>query len=175
MPADPVLLASDASAHQHGGWSGGAACLIREPGKPVRWLFSSKTGTSVERMELEVMLDALATLEPPPKGGSRRVVMWFCDRANLAAAVTRDPATGLPGCARSRAAADLWARFDYLETLFDVTGIWAGRNTVQAQAKADELSGLLRLHVRDFHAEHQPDAGTWLFHAAPLEARQKNE
>ena len=163
----PILIVTDGSGHQDGNNAGGFAAIIRLPnGEAPMILYGAKTGTSVERMELEALLDALAWLVRGGYDANRPEVRWYCDRQTLVEAVKRDE-WGEPVMARSRAAADLWARFECLEPLFRVTAIWNPRCHLAANRRVDALAGELRIMLRDFNNEYPHNITTTMLEELP--------
>ncbi len=153
-PEHDFICISDGSGHSDGNHAGGGCCRLTTRDASRTWVFfNAKNHTSVERMELEVFLDALAFLTAQLSDEtlkSRPHVLWLCDRRNLVWGATRDIETGDLKAERSTAAADLWARFEYLETIFHVHPVWVPRNSNGFQAETDAMAGRLRVLLRDF-------------------------
>ena len=107
-------------------------------------------------MELEALLSGLqafldaAGLKDRKKLVTLRVapitVFWLTDRLNLCQSVNRE----LPRSANG----DMWARLEWYERYFKISGFHAGRNTNAYQAVSDLISSecrkLMKNHETDY-------------------------
>jgi len=75
-------------------------------------------------------------------------VYWVTDRENLVGSVTRGP-DGSPLFKR-KSTPDLWARFEWYEKHFAVSGVWRERNTVAWQKMADGVASECRTLMQNY-------------------------
>ena len=129
------------------------------------WGVSSFSSTTVERVELQALLDGLHAISGHAladglmqvilNGDASRVqVVWVGDRENLIRSVLRDEQNMTLN--RRRINLDLWMSLAYWEQFFEILPVQRPRNTVPAQGVADEICGVARISLRDLIASIAP-------------------
>lgn len=144
---------TDGAGHPDG--FGGWAAVITQvqcDGDPVVipspvQLQGGQSGTSVDRMELTALLEALTYIEKTaklyPELKRHVAVLWLCDRETLVRTVNNQYA--------AHTNRDLYYRLSYFEKLFAITGMHIPRDTPDENHQwCDKESSSLRRHVKAF-------------------------
>jgi len=140
--AHNFLLYTDGSGHQDK--YGGSASLVIENATGERFTTSAANyGTTVSRAEFEGLLSGLQSiLEYNGKLQDRPTVAWYSDRESLVLAVH--------GFYRRKAEPDLWARFQYYETLFSITPLFVPRSTDPLHDVVDRMASEGRIMMKEY-------------------------
>jgi len=117
----------------------------------------ASTHTTVERMELEGLMTGLQSfLEAAGLKGIKSLptlrvapvrVFWLTDRLNLCQSVNKE----LPRNANG----DMWARLEWYERYFKISGFHAARNSNSYQALTDLISSECRVLMRDHEIKYK--------------------
>lgn len=164
--AHDFIIHTDGSGYVDG-YGGSASYMVskRYNRKETRVLSSSHT--TVDRAEFEALLLGLQSIIDSMgwvnRGDINRLkdspnkptVMWFADRESLILSVWRD-SDGRTICKRKKQA-DLWARFEFYEQLFDITPILIPRNSNSEHRFVDKLASESRMLVKEYYEVLQLD------------------
>jgi len=153
------VIHTDGSGYTDG--FGGSASLMvskKYAKREVRLLAHSHTTT--DRAEFEALLLGLqsiletmdwtdekkiAAMQVSPK---KPTVCWYTDRESLVLSIWRDENNDTIYTRRKQK--DLWARFNFYETLFDVSPILIQRNSTPEHEHVDRLASEVRLIVKEY-------------------------
>jgi hypothetical protein len=154
------VLWTDGSGYDIG-YTGSASVLLENETGKKEIRISTSSYQSTHRAEFEALLnglqsildskgwDSLAEKKRLDQSIIKPTVCWFGDCESLVLSVYIDDTTKEP-MFRRRLNGDLWHRFSYYETAFNITPMYIERNSMVEHALTDRLAGEGRILLKEY-------------------------
>ena len=158
--AHDFVVYTDGSGYSDG-YGGSASYMRSEKHDKEETRLASFSHVSTDRAEFEALLMGLQSILEcmgwTGKGDTKRLeaspnkptVCWFTDRESLVLSIWRDEDGQT--IFRRKKQKDLWARFEFYETLFDISPFLIPRNSEEEHAFVDRLASEGRLLVKEYY------------------------